>query len=128
MIILDSCVWIAFLNKEDSLHEKAENLVVNLDFNKVLLPNLILYEILTVLKLKSNQELQLLKAFLRLLKGVEIEVSNIPDQIIEFAIKTLVEVSHKTSFVDVCLYEWSKKNNTQIITFDDNLNKWIKNS
>ncbi len=86
MIILDSCVWIALINKEDSLNKRAEKLFSNLDLNAILLPDLICYEVLTVLKLRSGTEFELPKGFMRLLKTMGLKASKTPEAIIKNSI------------------------------------------
>lgn len=126
MIILDTSVWVALLHEKDSQYEKALESVSSLDWEKVVLPDLVFYEVLTVIKIKSELKLCLPKVFLKLLKTTEVDYSSIPNEIIELSIKKIIATSQKTSFVDICLYEWSRQDDVRIITFDASLEKWIK--
>lgn len=56
MIILDSNVWIAFLSKTDSQHEKAENVFAELDSEKIVLPEYLFVEICSVLSMRVNKK------------------------------------------------------------------------
>ena len=48
MIVLDACVWIAFLNETDSQHQKAVNIFLDVQ-EPILLPEYIILEVYTVL-------------------------------------------------------------------------------
>ncbi len=121
MQILDSNIWIAFLNKNDSQHKKAENIFSRLNA-KILLPEYIVLEVCSVLNQKVSKktaDLFLKIAFLN--KDVKILPS---EDFVETVSLFIERKDGKLSFVDVLLLYLSEKN--EIISFDKDLKKAIK--
>jgi predicted nucleic acid-binding protein len=120
MVILDSSVWIAFLNKNDSQHQKAVRV-----FNKlsppVIMPEYIILEVASVLASRVKKELT--DQFLELcFNSQEVEVllseRGLFEQTVDFFKK-----AKKLSFVDAQLLVLS--NFYPVITFDNNLSRAI---
>lgn len=123
MLILDANVWIAFLNKNDSQHEKAIN-VFDTIIDRVLIPEYILVEVLNVLQLKASKDS--INTFLDVLynsDSVEILLSN--KDFLYCSLDFFRNSNYpKLSFIDqslLCL-----ENSYQIITFDKALNSALQ--
>ena len=55
-VIFDANIWVSFLNKEDNKHKEAVVIFENCN-SQIILPEYIILEICTVLKLKCNKDL-----------------------------------------------------------------------
>jgi predicted nucleic acid-binding protein len=122
-IIVDSSVWISLFNHEDSNHKKA------LSFGKILLeeqimPDLVFYESLTILKnkIKNTDLLREFNIFATDSKNVTIKLFYEDNR----NVLNLFIREHKDglSYVDVLLLYLS--NEYHILTFDEKLSKRIK--
>jgi predicted nucleic acid-binding protein len=123
MVILDTNVWVAALNVEDSLHEKAQK-IFELCKQEVLgLPEYVYVETVQVLHRRAGVALS--KQFVFMIndtKGVEILDT---DAELRKNIDTLyIESSNTLSFTDCSLLYLSKT--YQVITFDKQLDNKIK--
>lgn len=120
MLVLDSCIWIAFWNTTDSQHEKAVDLFSSND-EEVLLPEYILVEVLNVLLLKANKK----AADLWLKKILNSEwvriLPSTPNLLKENLDYFLKNKHSKLSFIDQSLVILSRK--YQVLTFDKELAK-----
>ncbi|OGJ50074.1 hypothetical protein A2335_03560 [Candidatus Peregrinibacteria bacterium RIFOXYB2_FULL_32_7] len=123
MIILDANVWIAFFNKDDSQHKKAVTIFECIG-EIVHMPEYVLIEILTILKLKVNKKV--VSNFLEFLNdclGVEIFYTqrDVLKKVMYFFGRKYYQ---KLSFVDQYLLYLSKY--AKIITFDKALNRALR--
>ena len=123
MIILDSNIWISYLDKNDNQHKKAEKI-----FRKtnavIIVPEYVIIEVCTVLLKKTNKETA--NGFIKIVfdnQNTEILFFN---EIIFLSFVNNFEnvCNKKLSFIDIALLHLSKS--YQIITFDKDLEKAIK--
>lgn len=122
MIILDSNIWIAFLNTQDSQHLKAVKVFNSLDSN-IFITEYLIIEIATILSVKVNKRLanQFLDQIIKT-KGIYLLKSEI---FFEKTLNLFQKVkNNKLSFIDISLFYLSSK--YSIITFDSDLEKAIK--
>lgn len=125
MLILDSNVWIAYLNKDDSLHPKAQKTlqpIIEKD-QQIILPEYIILEICSILLIKVNK----LSAdnFLNFVlnnQNIKILYSDVVffTKLVSFFKN---QTSKQLSFVDIALLYLSKS--YPVITFDKKLEKAI---
>ena len=120
-IILDSSVFVAYLNENDNQHKKALEIFKNLDINKMFISEYVLLEVLTVIQNKVSKS--------HALKFKNFILDNFSDSILrssDFFDDTLDLFganSGNLSFVDVSLLVLSKK--YEVITFDKSLKRAI---
>jgi len=119
MIIFDSNIWIAYLNKSDSTHKQALKLFQETNTKDILITEYLLLEIATVLK--QIQGYEFAQRFIQLIIDENIPFLEskkfYPQTLLLF--QSLKE--SKLSFVDVSLLHLSKK--YKIKTFDNDLGK-----
>ena len=121
MIIFDSNIWIAYLNKSDSTHQQALKLFQETNIKDILITEYLLLEIVTVLK-----QIQGYKFAHKFIQQVTDEnISFIESK--NFYAKTLLLFQSlgedKLSFVDVSLLYLSEKH--KVKTFDKSLKRMI---
>ena len=121
MIIFDSNIWIAYLNKSDSTHQQALKLFQETNIKDILITEYLLLEIVTVLK-----QIQGYKFAHKFIQQVTDEnISFIESK--NFYAKTLLLFQSlgedKLSFVDVSLLYLSEKH--KVKTFDKRLKRMI---
>ena len=120
-ILLDSSVWIAYINPYDSQHEKALKLFKNLDIEVFVIPEYVLLETLSIIQMCVGKKYA--NNFLEFAKS---EDAIILESSMYF--KSVLEIfpgrSKKLSFVDLSLLYLSKY--YEVISFDKSLNKAIK--
>ena len=123
MIILDSSVWIAYWNKNDNQHEKAEKVFSKID-NKVVLTEYLVLEICSVLSLRVNKKIA--DKFLDFaLSNSDIELFLSDENHFTGTIKNFNKnKTGKLSFVDCSLLYLSKF--YEVITFDRGLKREIE--
>ena len=117
-VVLDSCVWIAFLCDVDSQHSKAGKLVKTL-CSEILVPEYVLIEVATVLRQKKyNAEAC---AFVE--KVVNDPAVFLPAQNSVYGAARLFCTDKRSalSFVDTVLFELSTA--YEVVTFDNALAK-----
>ena len=120
-VILDSSVFIAYLNENDSQHKKALLIFKNLSVESILISEYVLLEVLTVIQNKVSKS--------QALKFKNFIIENFSDSILRSddffgdTFDLFGENSGKLSFVDVSLLVLSKK--YEVITFDKNLKRAI---
>jgi predicted nucleic acid-binding protein len=126
MIILDSNIWIAYLNMNDSQHAKADMIFIETERSgsKIVLSEYLILEITSVLAMKVSK--QSADDFLKLaLNNSDIvniaSDNNFFEEVVSLFKK---QKNQKLSFVDVSLLYLSK--NFKVATFDENLQKAIK--
>lgn len=117
--ILDTNVWVSFFDEDDSNNKKAESILKSLSKEKEqIMPDLVFYETLTVLKIKTN--LQLSKDFMDSVKDnrdVTIRLFYEYNRIV--ANLMINPIYTHLSYVDTLLLYLSKT--YTIITFDKQL-------
>jgi len=120
MTILDSNVWVAFFDKDDSFHRKAVQIVSNLQ-ERIVLPEYVLLEVTTVLSRKagkSSADIFLQKVF----ANRDVQVLSSSQQFLDEVVQLyLSRTNKKLSFVDYALLYLSGKMN--VVTFDKDLKK-----
>ena len=122
-VILDANVWIAFLRKNDTTHERARKVFGQIK-GIVILPEYVLLEVVTVLSQKVGKEYS--NRFLQMVTGNK-EIIIVPSS--SFFLSSLVEfylasVHSKLSFVDHALLYLSKE--ILVITFDKALHRALR--
>ena len=123
MTVLDSNVWIALLDKDDSLHPRAQRIVNELK-DTIALPEYVILEVTTVLSQKAGKLFA--DSFLQKVcanRDIQIIASSkqFLDEVIEFY---LSQSKGKLSFVDYALLYLSRR--MKILTFDSDLEKALK--
>lgn len=119
-IILDSNIWIAYFDKNDSTHLAAIKVFESLN-SKIFITHFLISEISTILQFKLWKDFSDL--FLDWIKDRNIEIIELEDFdiLIDFYTKNDFK---KLSFIDHSLLLLSK--DFEVITFDKDLNKLIK--
>lgn len=123
MIILDTSFWIAYLNVEDSQHQKAEEIQSRLS-GKILLPEYVLLEIVNVLVRKIGKRAA--DNFLKTLAGASsVELVSSSDEFLRRMIDFFIHHHHENlSFVDQSLLYLSQFHH--VITFDKALARFLR--
>ena len=121
-IIIDSNIWISLFNDKDINHKKSKDIVNNFSYYQVM-PDLIFYEVITVLKLKSNLNNAL--DFVDFVKNnKEITVKLFYENNRDLTWLLYDERFKNLSYTDMLLLYLSRTHT--IITFDKDLIKNIK--
>ncbi len=121
-LILDTNVWIAYLEQSDSQHQKATNVFELID-QKIWIPEYVLVEILNflVIKIGKNRADEVLTMFFH---NRDLEIlwnsEEFRAQLLSFFVSNKIE---KLSFVDQSLLFLSKK--YRVVTFDKKLDKLL---
>ena len=123
MIILDSNIWIAFLNIDDFNHKKAERVFKELS-EKIILTEYVLLEVTTVVSLKVSKEAA--NNFIKtVVDNKDIEILPSSKEFLEGVIKFYLSKKNKNlSFVDYSLAYLSQK--FKVLTFDRKLKSELK--
>jgi len=123
MIILDSNVWVSYLNKDDSQHKKAKKVFQETD-DSIVVPEYVIIEVCTILLKKTDKETA--NNFIELVfNNQNTEVLFFSEFIFgEFVDNFKDTQNKKLSFIDTALLYLSKS--YQVITFDKELQKTIK--
>ena len=123
MTVLDSNVWIALFDKDDSLHARAQRMVSELK-DSIALPEYVILEVTTVLSQKAGKSFA--DSFLQKVcanRDIQIIASSkqFLDEVIELY---LFQSRGGLSFVDYALLFLSRR--MKILTFDNDLKKTFK--
>lgn len=128
MVIIDSNVWIAFLNKNDSNHKRADEIFNKLvdKREKIIITEYVLLEIVTVLSQKVGKKIA--NQFIEIAgntKRIEIISSSADflDEVLAFYLK---QKNKNLSFVDYSLLYLSGQ--YEVLTFDKKLNSLLSKS
>jgi predicted nucleic acid-binding protein len=123
MIILDSNIWIAYLNKEDAQHKKAVSLFEEID-DGVIISEYILLEVITVLAMKVNKKVA--DSFINFVfNNQDIKILPSSGELFSNFLKGFLKhKKNNLSFVDISLLVLSKK--YSVFSFDKELEKEIK--
>ena len=118
-VVLDSNVWIAFLNKEDSQHGKATKLMLETK-DRILVPEYVLIETASVLK-NYKRTAEAIEFVRTILKNVGIFL---PSNTLAYETGILFcERKDRLSFTDSALLVLSKE--YRVVTFDRELERAI---
>lgn len=122
MIILDSNIWIAYLNKNDNQHNKAVSFFDKIKEN-ILITEYIILEVATVLSMRIDKETA--DSFIDFVtNNQDIEVMSSSDKFFKKTLDFFLKYKNgNLSFVDVSLLMLSKK--FQVFTFDRDLEREI---
>ncbi|HAM88058.1 MAG: hypothetical protein US83_C0019G0004 [Candidatus Falkowbacteria bacterium GW2011_GWC2_38_22] len=122
MIILDSNIWIAYLNKNDNQHNKAVSFFDKIKEN-ILITEYIILEVATVLSMRIDKKTA--DSFIDFVtNNQDIEVMSSSDEFFKKTLDFFLKYKNgNLSFVDVSLLMLSKK--FQVFTFDRNLEREI---
>jgi predicted nucleic acid-binding protein len=122
MIILDSNIWIAYLNKSDSQHRKAVSLFGQIK-DEILITEYIIIEVATVLAMRVDKNIA--DDFIRFVTdNTDIQVLSSSENFLSKSIEYFFEYKdNDLSFVDISLLALSK--NYELYTFDKELKKQI---
>ncbi|MEK7673096.1 MAG: PIN domain-containing protein [Patescibacteria group bacterium] len=124
MILLDTSVWIAFLDRDDSCHQQALEILVNLNYKDVEVIDHLYAETLTVFRNKGSDQYSI--NFMAFLTDEEIKVINTSNNAFGLA-QELFFSFRKLSFNDSLLMAVAKELNAQLVTFDKELSKaWVE--
>lgn len=125
MTILDSNVWIAFFNKSDNQHKKAEK-VFQETSDSMFITEYVILEVVSVLTVRANKNIA--NEFIKLIidnEDVKILLSS--EKPFKKTVRTFLDYpKNNLSFTDISLLSLSGKYN--IITFDKDLKKVIGSS
>lgn len=121
MVILDTSVFIAFFNDADSQNQKADDVFMDLKLRDIYLPELVYYEILTIIKIKTPNPQEVFSYLQTFLESVGLEVKRTDASILHAAEENLINIPGKISFVDMVLLAYAQ-NGHEVITFDRELN------
>lgn len=125
MIIIDSNIWIAYLNKNDSQHRKAVSFMSEVK-EGVLITEYIILEVATVLAMKIDKRAaDSFVDFVTNNRDIEV-LSSSGDNFYKTLDFFLKYKKNNLSFIDLSLLALSKK--YQVFTFDRNLEKEIANT
>lgn len=123
MKILDSSVIIALFRKSELLHKKAVELFMQ-DEN-YLIPDDVLAEVLTVLKIRENFETAQ-KCANFLLNVEDIEIRETESEIFQKALDFFLNNKNRLSFIDTLILVLSREKELEVATFDKDLAKLLK--
>lgn len=117
--ILDTNVWVSFFDEDDSNNKKAESILKSLSKEKEqIMPDLVFYETLTVLKIKTN--LQLSKEFMDSVKDNRDVTIRLFYEYNRMVAELMINPLYKhLSYIDTLLLYLSKT--YTIVTFDKQL-------
>lgn len=120
MVFLDSSVWIAFLNNQDSQNQKSISIFKNIEKEYLEINDYVFSESLTVFRYKKLEKQ--CKNLIRFLKDFNINFNISDNQVLALANYYFFKYQ-KLSFVDCQLLASSKINDAELITFDKELQK-----
>lgn len=120
MLILDSCVLIAYFRYEDEHFEESKK-IIN-ETSKIILNDYVLGEIYTVLMLREN--IQIAQDALQwIVSNPKIEVQRLNEEELKGVFTFLQKTKTKLSFVDVSLFIMHKNDKGKLFSFDKELMK-----
>ena len=122
-MIVDSSALIAYFRKKDVFHLISVEMIESLD--KLTIPDYILAETLTVLKLKESWETAT-KCADFLTNSVNISIRPTPPLEFETTLKFFNKNRNSLSFVDTLLVILCKKEKQAVMTFDNEIQSFLK--
>lgn len=123
--IVDSSVWVSLFDNDDSMHSKALD-IQHIIEKATTIPDFILTETATVLKIKKN--LKLAESFIDFIKeNSEAEAISFFDEYQDDFSKEFVKPENvKLSYADASLLALHKTKKYKVVTFDKNLLKQLE--
>ncbi|MEA2088910.1 MAG: PIN domain-containing protein [Patescibacteria group bacterium] len=124
MIILDSNIWISFLDKNDNQHKKAVKIMEKIDCD-IVVPEYVIIEVCTVLLKKTNKKIA--DGFIEIaFNNQNTKVLFFDEYFFNIFVNNFKSIQNKNlSFIDIALLYLSET--YDVITFDKNLEKAMKN-
>lgn len=119
-MILDTSIWVALLDEDDSCHEEAMKLVENISPQDLYLLDYIYCETMNVLR-RKKLEIKIAE-LINFISDLHIEIKFI-DKVLFGLTNSLFLRFGKLSFTDCALLATSKHNHAQLVTFDRELLK-----
>jgi len=130
MIVLDTNVIIAFLDRKDSLHKKAVEIIKHYKDDKFCTIGQIMAEAYSVLARRCRERKFDCRKALKVLKDFEneLEIFWIEDlrEIHETVVEVMIVNEGKINYNDVLLVNFVKKKQFKLLTFDKNLKEFSK--
>lgn len=124
--MIDTSVWVSLMRRADHNHDKAKQLVFNINPFELQVFDHVYFEILTVLRNKISDEACI--KFINFIKDFKKHIIISSKKIITLA-NFLFFKYKKLSFTDCLLMASAKTNKAELITFDKELNKaWANES
>lgn len=120
MIILDSSIWIAYLNENDTCHRKALDILLKLGYSEIGVYDHIYSEVLNVLRNKTTEEI--CRTFIQFLENYPLEITMSDEHILSLA-NTYFFKYPKLSFSDCMIMAASILSDSKLATFDKYLQK-----
>lgn len=118
MVLIDSSVWVAIMNEEDSQHLKAGDLMQQFFWDQVEVLDHMYAETLNVLRRKSSVDH--CRKFVNFLRKRNIPFLLCNNNSLDFA-NQIFFAHPKLSFTDALLIATAKLYGHEILTFDENL-------
>lgn len=120
MKILDSSVVIALFKSDDIHHKKAKEIFFDVD--DFIIPNYILVEVLSILKMKCGSE-AVKKCLQFLYNSEDVDIHEIHPETFDEAVMHFITYHNNLSFADVLLLILSQRTKISLVTFDKELEK-----
>jgi len=125
IFLVDSSVIIAAFRKDEIYHQQALNILKS--SSKIIILDLVLSEILTIIKMKENME-AVKKVIDFLINNKDIIIEKL-DKNQQKKVLNFFKTNHnKLSFVDTALLIFGKNKKLNLLTFDKELGKKFANS
>jgi len=121
MVILDSCVLIAYFRENELNHDEAVKIMEQ--SRKIIINDYVLGEIYTVIMLRDSQT-KAKEVLNWIIRDPLIQTERLLKQELDEVIDTLNQNNAKLSFVDVSLVVQAKSLNCELITFDKKLKNY----
>jgi len=115
MIIVDSNIWVAFFDTDDSTHKRATVIFEDLDnSNELAMTEYVFVEVCTILK--NKKKFTIVKDFINFINEYNIEIMLLGGLLYRFTDTFTSSARNKLSFVDSSLLYLSQ--NHTVLTFD----------
>lgn len=128
--LVDACVWIAYLDKSDSLHSKANKVISKkITSGSLVLTDFIIQEVLTIFLYKNNSAY--VEEFLHLLQSDDrLEILSIDTTFLNELVGFIQNQNYqpKISLTDWSILFLGSEFDLEILTFDKQLDRTYKGS
>lgn len=118
--MLDSSIWIAYLNENDTCHKKALDILLKCGHLEIVIYDHVYSEVLNVLRNKTTEEI--CRTFVQFLEDYPLEITISDEHILSLA-NTYFFKYPKLSFSDCMIMAASILSYSQLVTFDKSLQK-----
>lgn len=125
MVILDSSIIVAYFRNNEIDHARAKKIFR--EHQTLFIPNFVLSEVLTVLKMKEGFEAAA-GAIEFLVNSDDIEIVYINEDMFDSSIGYFVANKNSLSFVDTLLLKLANSEKIPLLTFDRELERAIRKS